>query len=182
MRPASVESCPRSSSALMETAVLEIAPASPSTSEAGTGQPSSCPAPKPTSVHAATCNSAPGTAICQTRRRSRGEKCSPMANIKSATPISASSARQFLIGDKSRRMRTDEDPREYIADDIREPHEPRQDAAHISNGEADDDGGDERGVVADHGNILTMAGLTHRAHSLFMSGAGALSQRYSRRA
>ena len=60
---------------------------------------------------------------------------------------------QFLIGGKSGRMRTDEDPRENIADDVRKPREPRQDAARISYGEADDDGGNERRSVADHGDI-----------------------------
>ena len=91
IRPVSLVSCRRSSSALIATAVLEIEMPSPAPGTPEAGQPSSTPIAQPRPVQAMTWISTPGTATCHTAMRSRSEKCSPIVNISNATPISASS-------------------------------------------------------------------------------------------
>ncbi len=91
VRPWTVSSSFRSSSARSRTTVLAIEMASPSTSPPPTPQPIAAPNATPRSVTTAIRMIAPGTANARTAIRSSIEKWIPTPNISRITPISASS-------------------------------------------------------------------------------------------
>ena len=90
IRPLSVSSRPRSSSARSSTTVEATERARPKTRPAPSPQPQARPTPRPISVATAICTTAPGSAIARTAIRSPIEKWSPTPNISRITPISAS--------------------------------------------------------------------------------------------
>ncbi len=90
MRPLTVSTSPRPSSARSSTTVLATDSARPNTSAAPTLQPHASASAPPSSVATVICTTAPGSAILRTASRSRSEKCRPTPNISSITPTSAS--------------------------------------------------------------------------------------------
>ena len=96
MRPSSVASVPRCSSARSSTTVLATESARPKMTPAPKGHPQKCAAPMPSAVATAICASAPGIAMPRTAMRSRSEKCVPTPNMSSITPISASCGARWL--------------------------------------------------------------------------------------
>ncbi|GAV34304.1 hypothetical protein ROTAS13_01969 [Roseomonas sp. TAS13] len=92
IRPRSVSSRRLSPRARVSTTVLATDRARPKTMPAWRLQPRAQAKAMPISVATAICTTAPGTAMLRTDIRSFSEKCSPTANIRRMTPISASSA------------------------------------------------------------------------------------------
>jgi hypothetical protein len=91
MRPFSVSSSLRCSSARNSTTGLATDSASPNTRPDGNGQPQSVARLAPIAVATTICATAPGSAIVRTFSNVSSEKCSPTPNISRITPISASS-------------------------------------------------------------------------------------------
>ena len=90
MRPLTVSSSPRPSSALSNTTVLATDNESPNTIAPPSGQPHQSAIAAPSAVATVICTIAPGNAILRTDNRSPSEKCKPTPNISNITPISAS--------------------------------------------------------------------------------------------
>ena len=90
MRPLTVSSALRCSSARSNTTVLATDRANPITRPAPTPQPHRSASATPLAVATAICAIAPGSAMARTASRSLIEKCRPTPNIRRMTPISAS--------------------------------------------------------------------------------------------
>ena len=121
MWPVGVCRSPLSASTRMSTTVLDTEIASPKTMLADQPHPQDTPTRVPSSVAARLPPRAPGTATRPTASNSSRWNCKPTPNISRMTPISASWSAMLLVGDEARRVRPDDDPRQQIADDRREP-------------------------------------------------------------
>ncbi|MNR36144.1 hypothetical protein D3C85_1540390 [compost metagenome] len=88
MRPLTLSSTPRSSSARSSTTVLATDRHKPNTSASPAGQPHHNAVAAPSAVATAICTTAPGTEMRFTAIRSDSEKCRPTPNISNITPIS----------------------------------------------------------------------------------------------
>ncbi len=142
MRPLSVSRRPRSSSARSRTTVLATERARPKTRPWPRVQPQARARPMPMAVAAVICTTAPGRAMERTAIRSLKEKCSPTPNISRMTPISASWPVRLLSPTKPGVSGADEDARDQVADQRRQPEALRDHPADEGEGQPEGDDGD----------------------------------------